>query len=613
MPMYKAAKQLSMITPGQNDADILPGSNSAGLILDYRAIQVGDNSQVAMANDVVEVEEELLTKDEKRFAKKIMSLMANLTGDDEWDNVDPEAVFGFAGACDTPDEAAEYFMAESIEPYHCRNYGEANDLYSGNFLSEHYNNVPVDENKARGAFVGSKEEGFELKRNMCLAFSKRSYPDFPAYSDPQLYTQVSERNPATPAFNIFETYYSSDGYYDEVETNEDVIETEEKKKQVKTAFVKTSLSYDSHPIIQELIKIPAIKNLIDQQASGHVDQIIVTTPGADVHNTQQKMNVELEPIGGSPFGHMFMSEDPNTHQKKPLDKIVRIDRVTDQYGTLSTIIHEILHHKNPNWSESQVESEAQNLANSVKQHIKNAKTNLIFVKSSLKELPMVKCELADTYQKQVIGLQNHSSLDPQSGLLFTYSRPQPLTFWMGKVAFPIDIIFADNNNKIVQIYRNCKPNSQELYSCANASKVIEVVGSYCAFHDLNVDDHVFYADDKEDFTQHIMKKIIEAKLIQQKELDMENWSIKIIMKKNPNNKRFLQVTWKPEDYKIKKADILVNPDPALIKAALKEMSLGKLLRHALLHILAGEKRELPEDKEQELITSKLFSDRGHKS
>jgi hypothetical protein len=181
---------------------------------------------------------------------------------------------------------------------------------------------------------------------------------------------------------------------------------------------------------------------------------------------------------------------------------------------------------------------------------------------------------------------------------------------MGKVAFPIDIIFANANNQILKIYRNCLPNSAEFYSCANASKVIEVVGSFCTFHDLDVGDQVFEADDElykqEDFSKYILQRLQIIKVDQQERLGMKDWNIKIVMKHEPDSRRFLKVTWTPEDYMFKKADILVNPDPLLISAALKKMPLDKLVRHSLLHILAGEKSELPEEKENELITSKLF-------
>lgn len=488
-------------------------------------------------------------------------------------------------------------------------------------------NHPIDENYLKACHYTRRydypiPEHYVFTDEMKLAIDsatsliKKSYPDYPQYSDPEMYTQVSERNPATPAFNLFNTYYADD--VEVTEDEEDVVEVEDDEPVKKNAFVKTALSYDSNQIIQELIKIPEVKSLIEQQASGFVDKIIVTTPGADIQQTQQNLSqpqssglppITLQPISGNPYGHVWISEDPTTHQKKPLDRTVRIDRVTDQWGTLVTILHEIGHHRHPDWSEAQVESEAENIAGAVKQHIKTAsgKTNIVFVKRNLTGLPVVECDLADTYQKQVIGLQSYSSLRPQNGLLFTYASQQPLTFWMGTVSFPIDIVFANQNNQIVKIYRNCQPNSQELYTCDGASKVIEVVSSFCAFHDIDVGDHVFYADDSnENFTKHILEQIMAAKIAQQKDLDMTDWSIKIVMKKEPDSRRFLKVSWSPEDYSIKKADILVNPNPELIREALKEMTLEKLVRHSLLHILAGAKNELPEDKEQKLITDKLY-------
>lgn len=443
--------------------------------------------------------------------------------------------------------------------------------------------------------------------------------NMPQYSDPNMYEQISNpRNTSEPEFDIFETYFADDV---EVTEEDDSVEAVDGEERIKQAFIKTAITYDSNPVIQSLIAIPEIKSVIEQHASGFVDKIVVTTPGADIAQTQQNIKptspgvapITLQPISGNPYGHMWTSEDPTTHQKKPLDKIVRIDRVTDQYGTLVTILHEVSHHRHPDWSESQVESEAESLADGVKQYLggskdASGKTNLFFAKATKLHLtPLVSCDVADTYQKQVVGLQSYSSLRPESGLLFTYASPQPLTFWMGKVSFPIDIIFADQNNQIVKIYRNCRPNSSDLFMCNNASKVIEVVGSFCAFHDINVGDHVFYADDKdESFTKLVLESIKEAKIAQQKDLDMMDWNIKIVMKKQPDSRRFLKVSWSPEDYKLKKADIFVNPNPELIRKAMKEMPLEKLVRHALLHILAGAKNELPEDKEQRLITDKLY-------
>lgn len=143
-------------------------------------------------------------------------------------------------------------------------------------------------------------------------------------------------------------------------------------------ITKIAITVENDPgVIGKLLSVPQIRSAIEQHAAGFVDKIIVTSTGADIQQTQQRLNtdpnapknVELPQPTGNPYGHMFTYQDPNTHQHKPLDRIVRIDRVTDEWGTLVTIMHEIAHHRHPDWSESQVESEGERLASDVKQYL----------------------------------------------------------------------------------------------------------------------------------------------------------------------------------------------------------------------------------------------------
>jgi len=56
----------------------------------------------------------------------------------------------------------------------------------------------------------------------------------------------------------------------------------------------------------------------------------------------------------------------------------------------------------------------------------------------------VKLKVASTPESQAKGYMgsNESPLDNE-GILFIYDEPQPLSFWMKKVKFPLDIIFFD--------------------------------------------------------------------------------------------------------------------------------------------------------------------------
>lgn len=71
--------------------------------------------------------------------------------------------------------------------------------------------------------------------------------------------------------------------------------------------------------------------------------------------------------------------------------------------------------------------------------------------------------LCDTGESQRRGLQGFRRLAKDEAALFPYPRPVEVTFWMGSVAFPIDIIFVDPAMAVSRVYRDCRPNQRDLY------------------------------------------------------------------------------------------------------------------------------------------------------
>lgn len=68
----------------------------------------------------------------------------------------------------------------------------------------------------------------------------------------------------------------------------------------------------------------------------------------------------------------------------------------------------------------------------------------------------INLEVADTPQKRGIGLMFRDSLPSDRGMIFTFDRPQNVTFWMKNVRFPLDMIFLQNG-RIVSIAANVPP------------------------------------------------------------------------------------------------------------------------------------------------------------
>lgn len=71
--------------------------------------------------------------------------------------------------------------------------------------------------------------------------------------------------------------------------------------------------------------------------------------------------------------------------------------------------------------------------------------------------------ICDTEDAKTQGLQGFRRLKTNEAALFVFEKPEVVTFWMGSVAYDIDIIFVSPDKKVVRVYRNCKPGSREYY------------------------------------------------------------------------------------------------------------------------------------------------------
>lgn len=73
----------------------------------------------------------------------------------------------------------------------------------------------------------------------------------------------------------------------------------------------------------------------------------------------------------------------------------------------------------------------------------------------------ISLELALTPSEQAQGLSDRKNMPEDHGMLFIFPQEQELTFWMKDMYFPLDIIWLNKNNEVVDISLNqqpCKPN-----------------------------------------------------------------------------------------------------------------------------------------------------------
>jgi uncharacterized protein len=69
---------------------------------------------------------------------------------------------------------------------------------------------------------------------------------------------------------------------------------------------------------------------------------------------------------------------------------------------------------------------------------------------SVKGHPVI-AEVAATQQVRTTGLMHRFSLQPGHGMLFVFSTPQPLAFWMRNTFIPLSIAFIGRDGKILNI------------------------------------------------------------------------------------------------------------------------------------------------------------------
>jgi uncharacterized protein len=61
----------------------------------------------------------------------------------------------------------------------------------------------------------------------------------------------------------------------------------------------------------------------------------------------------------------------------------------------------------------------------------------------------VKVEVADSPKERKKGLMDRTALDNNTGMLFAFTEPQIVKFWMKNTKLPLDIFFFDNTGSFV--------------------------------------------------------------------------------------------------------------------------------------------------------------------
>lgn len=96
-------------------------------------------------------------------------------------------------------------------------------------------------------------------------------------------------------------------------------------------------------------------------------------------------------------------------------------------------------------------------------------------------------EVADTDAERILGLSGRNELPRDQGMLFVFPTSDRHGIWMKEMNFPIDVIWLDEEMRVVHIEREVRPETfpYVFYPTMSAKYVLEVANTRS--FDLGID------------------------------------------------------------------------------------------------------------------------------
>jgi uncharacterized protein len=134
----------------------------------------------------------------------------------------------------------------------------------------------------------------------------------------------------------------------------------------------------------------------------------------------------------------------------------------------------------------------EDLLNNVKEPQFVKQGELEFIKKDNKSvICKIDIEIADDDAKSQQGLMYRKSMEENRGMLFVFQKPAAHSFWMKNTLISLDIIFIDENKKIIKIHKHTTPlSTKDLPSGGPTLYVVEVNAGYSDKFGINEGDFV---------------------------------------------------------------------------------------------------------------------------
>ena len=104
--------------------------------------------------------------------------------------------------------------------------------------------------------------------------------------------------------------------------------------------------------------------------------------------------------------------------------------------------------------------------------------------------------VSETEEKRAVGLSDHTFLEKDEGMLFVFENPGIYPFWMKDMSFAIDILWIDQNKKIIHIVSEIAPETfpETFVSQEKALYVLEIVEGEVKRKNIRIGDVIIFQD-----------------------------------------------------------------------------------------------------------------------
>ncbi len=107
-------------------------------------------------------------------------------------------------------------------------------------------------------------------------------------------------------------------------------------------------------------------------------------------------------------------------------------------------------------------------------------------------------QIADTEFDRQLGLMFRKNMEENQGMLFIFPVAEVQSFWMRNTLISLDMIFINEDKKIITIHKNTVKLSDNSYTSTGPAKyVLEVNAGYTNKFNIKEGDHVNWERSKE--------------------------------------------------------------------------------------------------------------------